>query len=324
MKVGIVGTGMISDDFMSCCRIADVEVGAVYNRTLEKAEAFREKYELEGAYDDYQAFLDSGLFNTVYIALPNSLHYQYAKEAMNSRKNVLIEKPFCSNLREFDELVAISRDKSCFLIEMDRVTSTPSFQKIKEMIPQLGKVRNVNMDYSQYSRKYDAYLEGKVANVFTTKFSGGALMDLGVYCVNLTVALFGLPNNLMYIADVLSTGVEIGGVLVFKYPGCLVNINLSKNSIGDKTINIQGEKGSLLMKGVPGGIQSIDLVTREGSSSVEYSHEYGGAAYTLMEMKRIIDSRDFEACEIRLIQSRKVIKVLDTARRSAKITFDAD
>ncbi len=324
MKVGIIGTGMISDDFMSNCRLAEIEATAVFNRTMEKAELFREKYDLAAAFDDYDAFLQSGLFDTVYLALPNGLHYEYGKKALLQHKNVLMEKPFCNNLKQFDELVSISRDKSCFLIEMDRVTSSEGFQKIKQLLPQLGKVRNVNIDYSQYSRKYDAYLEGNIANVFTTKFAGGALMDLGVYCSNLVVALFGLPNNLMYIADMLETGVDAGGVLILKYPGTIVNINLSKNSIGDKTINIQGEKGSLLMKGTPGNITDIQLVTREGSYDIDYDKRYTGSASTLFEMKRIIDNRDFDACEIRLIQSRKVIKVLDTARKSARIYFEGD
>ena len=324
MKVGVLGTGNISSEFMAASQVAQVEVVGVFNRNYEKARDFADRYQIPMAYDDFDTLLQNEDIDTIYVGLPNGLHYDYAKKALQCGKNVLMEKPFCSTMKEFDELVVLAKKKDVFLIEMDRVTSLPNFQVLKYRMEQIGKVRAVNMDFCQYSRKYDAYLAGQKPNVFTTECSGGALMDLGVYCVNLAVALFGLPSNLVYVADKLESGVDVTGNLIMKYPECIVSIMVGKNSIGDKHTNIQGEAGTLMMDTVPSVISNIDLVTRNGSERVSEWQQYDGTTYTLFEMKRIIENNDKEAGALRLAQSRKVMKVLTTARRSAGIVFEAD
>ncbi|MBR0385169.1 MAG: Gfo/Idh/MocA family oxidoreductase, partial [Erysipelotrichaceae bacterium] len=317
MKVGVLGTGNISTEFMEASKVAEVPVRAIYHRELQKAQNFADKWGIGKAYDDIDSFLADEDFDTVYIGLPNGLHYEYGKKALLAHKHVLMEKPFCSNLKEFDELVSISKMNHVYLIEMDRVTALPNFQIMKARLGELGKIRLVTIDFSQYSRKYDAYLSGEVSNVFTTKFSGGALYDLGVYCVNLVVLLFGKPANLLYIADKLETGVDVSGNLVLKYPHTVVSITVSKNSIGDKKTTIQGEKGSYISDNVPSVLPHVELVTRTGTQTISVEQPYNGTTYTLMEMKRIIDDRDTAASNLRLIQSRKVLQVLTSARKSA-------
>lgn len=324
MKVGILGTGNISTEFMSASRIAEVTVAAVYHRELPKAQNFAQQWDIPQAFDNYDAFLADESFDTVYVGLPNGLHYEYGRKALLAHKHVLMEKPFCSNLREFDELVSISKRNHVYLIEMDRVTALPNFQIMKARLGELGRIRLVTIDFSQYSRKYDAYLSGNISNVFTTKFSGGALYDLGVYCVNLVVSLFGRPSNVIYIADKLDTGVDVGGNLIMKYPHNVVSITVSKNTIGDKKTTIQGEKGSYVSDNVPSVLPHVDLVTRTGTQQISVEQPYNGTTYTLMEMKRIINERDTAASNLRLIQSRKVLLVLTSARKSAGITFEAD
>ena len=324
MKVGVLGTGNISHEFLGAARVHEVEVVAVYNRSLEKANTFAQVYEIPSTYDNYDEFLLNNGFDTVYVGLPNGLHYEYGKKALQAGKNVLIEKPFASNMKQFDELVSLANERGLYLIEMDRVTAQPNFQILKERLPEIGDVKCVTMDFCQYSRKWDSYKEGNFINVFSTEFSGGALLDLGVYCVNLAVSLFGKPESLVYVVDKLETGVDITGNLVMKYPGRIVSIVCAKNSIGDKVQNIQGEKGSLRINGVPGAMDSIYLVTSKDSTCVSVEQEYNGTTYTLGEMKRIIDNKDWEACALRLMQSRKVMQVLDAARKSADIVFPVD
>lgn len=324
MIVGVLGCGDISKEFMSASRNADVEVKAVYHREFEKASAFAESYGLERAYDDYDSFLAQEDVDTVYVGLPNSLHYPFAKKAMQAGKNVLIEKPFCSNLREFDDLVNTSKVNNVYLIEMDRVTSMPNFAIVRDRLGELGKIRACQLDFSKYSRKYDAYLAGEHVNVFDSAFSGGALADLGVYLVNFVVALFGKPHSLIYVADKLESGVDVSGVLVMKYPEMLVSITNSKNSIGDMVTTIQGEKGTFRLGTTPSVFSTVDKISKAGTERISVDQEFDGSTYTLMEMKRIIDNDDKAAGEIRLAQSRKVMEVLQSARKSAGIVFKAD
>ncbi len=313
MKVGVLGAAVIARNFLDNAQIANVQVNAIYNHTIEKANNLAQEYQIQAVYEDYEQLLNEADVDTIYVGLPNSMHYEYAKKALEYGKHVLIEKPFCSNLKEFDDLKLTAENHGVYIIEMERVTCLPNFEVIKNELPNIGNVKMVTMDYSQYSRKWDSYKEGNVANVFRADFSGGALVDLGVYCINLTLCLFGKPSSLIYVADKLETGVDVSGCLVMKYPEMITSITVSKNSIGDKRTTIQGENGTLIIEDVPGVLKSVKLVTKEGTTDISAYQEYEGAAYTLMEMKRIIDNRDDAAAEIRLVQSRKVLQVLESA-----------
>ena len=324
MRVGILGAGDISRNFLNAAGICEVEVAAIYNHHIEKAQALADEYNVERVYDDYQAFLEDDSFDTVYIGLPNGLHCEYAGKAMAYGKNVLIEKPFCSNMSEFKNLVELARENKVFLIEMDRVQALPNFKVMQEKLPYIGEVSAVIMNYSQYSRKFDAYLEGSVSNVFTTEFSGGALMDLGVYGVNLAIALFGMPKNLNYTVKKLETGVDVSGVLTLHYDTFVVAIICSKDSVGHKHVAVQGEKGTLISYEAPSVLNRMFWLDRYGQAEVSASQDYDASVYTLWEMKRIIEEKDYDAYYARLNQSKRVMKVLDTARKSAGIVFDND
>ena len=324
MKVGVLGTGNISENFLSAANINEVEVVAVWNRNYEKAEAFAQRHDICGIYDNYDSFLADQNIDTVYVGLPNGLHYEFALKALETGRNVLIEKPFCSNMNEFKTLVNKAQEKGVFLIEMDRVQALPNFHVIQEKMQYIGDVSAVVMNYSQYSRKYDAYLAGNISNVFTREFSGGALVDLGVYGVNLAVSLFGLPQNLSYTVKKLETGIDVSGVLTLNYGTFVVAIIVSKDSVGFKHVAIQGEKGTLISYEAPSVINNLYWLDRNGQSDIGVSQEYDASVYTLAEMKRIIEEKDYDAYYARLNQSKRVMKVMDTARKSASVTFTAD
>ena len=57
----------------------------------------------------------------------------------------------------------------------------PNYKVVKEWLREIGPVRLVHYNYSQYSSRYDSYLSGKVTNVFDPGYAGGALMDINVY-----------------------------------------------------------------------------------------------------------------------------------------------
>ncbi|MBQ3384631.1 MAG: Gfo/Idh/MocA family oxidoreductase [Erysipelotrichaceae bacterium] len=324
MKVGVLGTGDISHAFMVAAEIADVITEAVYHREIEKAVKFQNRYNISKAYDDYDEFLADDSFDTVYVGLPNGLHYQYGMKALEHDKNAILEKPFCSNVREFNELLETANRKGKFVIEMDRVQSLPNFKSMKDHLKDIGPVSVASANYSQYSRKFDAYINGTVGNVFTTKFSGGALMDLGVYPVNAFIALFGMPKKVSYNVTKLPTGVDISGTLLMEYENFNATVIVSKNSIGNKHIMIQGERGSILTETAPSVIEDLKLITRKEITDISCPQPYDGFAYTLIDIRDIIDNKDMEHYSRRLKQTKSVVTVLEYARKSAGIVFEAD
>lgn len=324
MKVGVLGTGDISHAFMYAAEIAGVVTECVYHREIEKAVRFKDKYGINKAYDNYDEFLSDDSFDTVYVGLPNGLHYQYGLKALEHGKNAILEKPFCSNVREFDELIDMANKKGRYVIEMDRVQSLPNFKSMKDHLADIGPVSVASANYSQYSRKFDAYLNGTIGNVFTTKFAGGALMDLGVYPINAFVALFGMPKKVTYKVTKLPTGVDISGTLLMEYETFNATVIVSKNSIGNKHIMIQGEKGSIITETAPSVIENLQLITRKEITDISCLQPHDGFAYTLMDIKDIIENGNMKRYRERLKQTKSVVTVLEYARKSAGIVFEAD
>ena len=98
MKLGILGTGMIVKDFMRT--IKEVNLEKVYvlgtEATREETENLVKDNQLDGTYYDYDELLASDV-DTIYVALPNHLHYAFSKKALEANKHVIIEKPITSN-----------------------------------------------------------------------------------------------------------------------------------------------------------------------------------------------------------------------------------
>lgn len=99
MKLGIIGSGIIVKEFLTIAHhINDLELDAIYGRVnkKEKLNEVKNTYGINRVYHDYNELLNSDI-DTVYIALPNNLHFEFAKQALEANKNVIIEKPMTTN-----------------------------------------------------------------------------------------------------------------------------------------------------------------------------------------------------------------------------------
>ena len=113
IKLGTIGSGDIVHSILDAVRQTEgIECAAIYSRSLEKGNALAEKYQVKSIYTDMQAFLADKEMNFVYIASPNSLHYEQTKMALLAGKNVICEKPFCVKLEEAKELDRLAKEKN--------------------------------------------------------------------------------------------------------------------------------------------------------------------------------------------------------------------
>ena len=112
MKLGIVGSGGIVKDVLIALKpINTIEIQAIWVRphSEAKGQTLAQENNIPQVYTDYEAFLGQADIDTAYIALVNSAHYEYAKKALLAGHNVIVEKPFGSNLREVQELVHLAK-----------------------------------------------------------------------------------------------------------------------------------------------------------------------------------------------------------------------
>jgi predicted dehydrogenase len=326
MRLGIVGSGVIVQEFLTITPyLKDTELTAIYG-TKRSEVTIRElmnKYNIKNMFYSYEEFLNSGIDN-VYVALPNNLHFQFAKEALEAGKNVIIEKPFTSTYKEALILSELAREKQLFIFEAITNQYLPNYKKIKELLPTLGNIKIVQCNYSQYSRRYNSFKAGEVLPAFDPKFSGGALMDLNIYNIHYVVGLFGKPKNVEYYPNV-ERGIDTSGILILDYGTFKCTCIGAKDCKAPIANNIQGDKGCIHQNTPANVCMNFEVLMNDGTSTLINENNYDHRMVNeFIEFEHIIKNNELEKCYEMLQHSLIVCEVQTIARNKGRIVFPAD
>lgn len=327
MKLGIVGAGMIVADLLSFIReIPAITLAAISSRPSheEKLLMWQQTYGIETIHLDYQEMLANESVDTIYIGLPNHLHYAYTKEALLSGKHVICEKPFTSNLREFMELKELAQQKGLLLLEAISNQYLKNYAAMRGYLPKLGDIKIVECNYSQYSSRYNAFKAGEVLPAFNPEMSGGALMDINLYNIHLVVGFFGSPLKVEYLAN-MERGIDTSGILLLDYGHFKCVCIGSKDSSAPNAMNIQGNQGYIRMASTANVIDSFEYVANKQTPVRVDVKDHSHRMYDeFVEFERIIREADLAKAQEMLEHSQKVMQVVELAKSSANLVFGAD
>ena len=325
MKLGILGNGMIVADLLQPYDSLPIEKTVLLGteRSREKAEQLARDHGFAQVFYDYDELLASDI-DTVYVALPNHLHYAFAKRALEAGKHAIIEKPICSNPRELEDLMALSDKRHLMVMEAMTIPYTPTFQKIQDHLSDLGRLRIVSLNYSQYSHRYDAFKAGTILPAFDVHKSGGALMDLNVYNISLIVNLFGAPRQVRYQANI-ERGIDTSGIVTLDYGSFQAVAIAAKDCKAPVMNTLQGDEGAIEIFKPVNQMTAFTIDRNDGEKS-EVACDAGThrMSYEFREFVRMVDEGDFDEMQRRLDVSHEVAKIMHAARQDAGIVFDAD
>lgn len=328
IKLGIIGTGGIAQLFVDAAQKSDYfKLTTVYSRHEETGQAFLKENNVSGdIYTDLERFFAEGDFSAVYIASPNSLHFAQAKAAILADKDVIVEKPFVINPTQWQLLYDLHQKHPDYLIfEAARHFHEEAFKAVSETLPSLGKIQGANLTYMKYSSKYDSYLDGKKPNIFTSKFAGGALQDLGVYMIYDAIAWFGKPKEACYHAHMLPSGVDKMGTILLTYPDFDVTIHIGKTSNSYLPSEIYGGQETIVMDNAA-DLHEVKLV---GPKAEMVIAKRSAAENPLLQeaqaFGKVLETRDQKARQVAekwLETSRLVNETLYALRQDSGIVFD--
>jgi predicted dehydrogenase len=329
IHLGIIGTNWITDQFVQAAHeTGRYQLVAVYSRKLATAQSFAEKYGTVTCVDDLTAFFQLEELDTVYIASPNSLHFEQAKQGILAGKNVIVEKPAFSTPAEMAEIIELANQKQVLFFEAARNIHEKSFATIAAFLPEKGNVIGANFTYMKYSSRYDAVLAGEEPNIFSPHFSGGALADLGVYPVYAALAWFGRPQNVYYFARKIVTGVDGIGTIILRYETFDVTIQTGKIGNSDLKSEIYFENGTLELNAINAIEQAVFYdrthnetvlpVTAQANPMVEEAADFAAVIENKTDPE--LGARYEEWIEL----ARNVNEAIYLMRKHAEITFDAD
>lgn len=192
IKIGIIGSSLISDKFCTAVLESnlDVVLEANYSRSIERAKQFGDKYNVRLNFDSKSEMLK--VVDMVYIATPNSLHYEDVKQALIAGVHVLVEKPMTVTSAQTEELFDLARDNNLVLVEAIKTCSMNTYQSGLQLLEKIGEVKsfrfNMMREYGNFPTD-----ENNVANIYRSDMDGGVVADLGSYAL-FPVIDFIYPN----------------------------------------------------------------------------------------------------------------------------------
>ncbi len=325
MKIGTVGTGRIVDEFLQALNdVEHAECVAVCSRTEENARKLAEKHQIQKIYTDYQRMIEDESINFIYIASPNSLHYDYALKALKKGKNVICEKPFTSTIGEAKKLIDAAKEKQIFLFEAITTLNFPNYALIKESLGKLGAIKLVQCNYSQYSSRYDQLLAGEVTNIFNPEFSGGCLVDINIYNLHFVIGLFGKAKEVRYFPNRAENGIDTSGIVILRYDDFLCTCTGAKDSESPSFIVIQGTEGYIKVNTPPSRALSFEIKTKDKVKVYEQDTKPNRMTYEIRNFYKIYEVKDYQKCYELLEHSLNVMEIAVQARKDAGIVFAAD
>ncbi|WP_394011028.1 Gfo/Idh/MocA family protein [Anaerococcus cruorum] len=327
MKLGILGSGKIVNEVLPVLKEIDsIDVVAIAARNEEKLQNLTKEFDIEKYYIGIEDLLADPNIDTVYVALPNQLHFDAMNKAIEAGKDIICEKPFTSNAYETEQIIEKAKEADVMIIEAISHRFIPNALEVKKRISDLGDIKIVSFNYSQYSSRYDKFMAGKIEPVFSLEASGGALIDLNLYNVAFAVDTFGLPKDVKYFANI-DKDIDTSGIVILDYEDFKISCIGSKDSAAPMVNTIQGTKASIE---IPDALNSfgkfnMDVVGEDKKDSFQFNEEGRSRLYyEFVAIEEILRKRDKKRVDELLELTRNYMDVITKARFDANIFYPAD
>lgn len=272
IKWGVLGTAYIFErDTAEGMRQAEnCELCAIAGRSMEKAEAFQEKYGFKKAYGCYEDLLADPEVEAVYIPLPNTMHYEWTIKALEAKKHVLCEKPLAPTAKEAADMFRAAKENGVLLMEAFAYQHSPYIGQICE---EIGSGVIGDICYMEAALITSDYVKNNIR--MRKETLGGCTYDLGVYCCSLILRVLGKePEKIQAVSTFSEEGVDLYTAVLMEYENgvranfdCGMVLATEKNSSLDR-FQIHGTKGSITAEkfgfNAPGELSYI-LRTFEGT-----------------------------------------------------------
>jgi D-xylose 1-dehydrogenase (NADP+, D-xylono-1,5-lactone-forming) len=245
MRLGLVSTADINDAILAGVKSArGVDVVAVASRDGAKAQAYASEHGLERAHGSYEAMFADPDLDAVYISLPNGLHHEWTMKALAAGKHVLVEKPYSRRPEEVEEAWDAAAAAGLVVMEAFMYRHHPQAALARSLVEQgkIGRLRTIRATFS--------FRLLELENIrMLPDLDGGALMDVGCYCVSGSRLLGGEPER-VFGAQVLGpTGVDVDFYGTLWFPGDVVaQFDASFSLPKRQRLEAVGEEGTIVVE----------------------------------------------------------------------------
>jgi predicted dehydrogenase len=221
--------------------VDEVELVAIGSRDRGRAEAQAAELGIERALSSYEAVLEDPGVDAVYIPLPNSLHVEWSIRALEAGKHVLCEKPLSRRPEDVERAFDAAERAGRVLAEGFMWRHHPQARRLEELLPRIGELRLVRAAFSfPLADPDDVRLSGEL--------DGGALMDVGCYCVSGSRLVAGEPLELSAAQVDGGKGVDVRLAATLRFPGeVLAHLDCALDCAVRDELELVGSEGALFL-----------------------------------------------------------------------------
>lgn len=271
VRWGVLSTANIgTEQVIPAIQAADrCRVTAIASRSLERATEVAKSLGIDQAYGSYGQLLNDPEIDAIYIPLPNHLHAEWSIAAVTAGKHVLCEKPIAMSVAEAEQMVAAADDAGVILREAFMYQFHPTWRRAKELVDtgEIGDVVAVDTWFSYFNDD-----PGNIRNIL--EYGGGALMDIGCYCIHLSRLIFGSEptGTKATVRRDPDSGVDIATAGILEFGEKFSTFTCSTRAEPDQRVDIYGTEGRLRIEipfNIPFDRATRILVTAGGEPPTE-------------------------------------------------------
>jgi predicted dehydrogenase len=310
---GIAATGGIAARFARALHETDdAELVAVASRTRERADVFADEWEIPRRHGTYQDLAEDEGVDVVYVATPQSRHADDACLFLDHGKHVLCEKPLAMTEAEVVRMVSSAHLARRFLMEAIWSRFLPAYVTLWELLAQghIGEPLLVEADFG-YRMPVDP-----AHRLFDPARGGGALLDLGIYPLQLASMVLGPPDRVAASGHLGTTGVDETVAATLHHPGgrlAVVKASLRVNLAC--TARIAGTEGTIELPAFMHCPESLTVRDAFGNAEVLERPIVGeGLRYQVDEVHRCLAEGVAETPFMTLAESARLAATMDTIR----------
>jgi D-xylose 1-dehydrogenase (NADP+, D-xylono-1,5-lactone-forming) len=265
VRWGVVSTARINRKLLRGARAADgVEVVAVGSRDPERGKAFAKEHGIERVHGSYEALLEDPDVEAVYIPLPNSLHVPWTVRALEAGKHVLCEKPLSRRAADVEAAFDAADRAGRLLMEAFMWRYHPQTEALERLAREIAPLRVVRAAFGF------PLPPGDTGNVrWLADLEGGALMDVGCYCVSaLRLLCGGEPERVAGQSVAAPTGVDVRFAGALRFPGDVLGTFDCGFDVPPRgVIEMVGEGGTVVSEDPWHGVSPRLTLTRPDGSA---------------------------------------------------------
>jgi predicted dehydrogenase len=320
---GIAGTGNIASKFVEGLRqVPDAHVAAVCSRSEATAKQFATQRNIPRWHGSYEALASDPDVDVVYVATPNSRHRDDTERFLRAGKHVLCEKPFALNEIEARSMVATARSEGRFAMEAIWSRFLPVYVALGDLLDSqpIGDLVRVEADFG-FSASTAA--DHRVNN---RMLGGGALLDLGIYCLHIARFVLGGHDSVVASGELNDDGVDVDATYTLSYArGATAVLRSTTRHATSCAAMIIGTAGTItvdrFMHHPPGF--SVNVI---GRAPQYHRHDENGQGlrHQVFEVHRCIAQGFIESPRLTHTETLAYAATMDEIRRQIGVRYATD